>query len=247
MLFSNKTIYIERLESLINISFKEQWSPEEKIDWNLPIIIPKEIPEKIYIDMVSQLYYAEEATIYILGGLLQSVPDLQAKQYLCTQAIDESRHSKTYQKYLEKLGDIAPINENLKAIFSTDLNNQHGYLGTIIALNVIMEGEALNQQRKRTTSLPCPLFKKINESIVKDEARHAAFGKIYMREKLTQCDKETKQNIYHWIKKLWGLWVLANQGRYIINGAEILRTENTELNDRWVEQKKILSSIGLLN
>lgn len=238
--------YSERLNSLIGIAFQGQWSPQEKIDWDKEIVIPENIDNKTYIDMVSQLYYAEEATIQIIASLLKLVPDTQAKQYLCTQAVDEARHQQVYGNYLKKLGDIAPINESLKIVLENGLSGTFGYQGSIIALNVVMEGEALNQQKKRITTLPCPLFKEINSTIVNDEARHAAFGRVYMREKLVTMPKDKKYEIYKWIRDLWQLWSNANSGRYLLDGADVLRTDNSELDIRWMEQRKLLKSIGLI-
>ena len=237
--------YSDRLQRLIDIAQKEQWSPAEKIDWSLEVKIPQEINDKTYIDMVSQLYYAEEATIHIIGQLLQKVPDFQARQYLCTQAMDEARHTHVYRKYLEKLGDIAPINEGLRIVLESGLNWQGTFCGTIVALNVVMEGEAVNQQTKRIDTLPCPLFQQINRSIIQDEYRHSAFGRLYMKDKLPDVGSEEKQAIFNWVKKLWVLWAGANEGRYAIDGADILRTEKHELDSRWQQQAHILNQIGL--
>src|SRR3990167_6689290 len=99
----SKELNMERLRQLISIAYKSQWSPDEEINWDEDIIVPPNISKFTYVDMVSQLYYAEEATIRLLGEMIIKVPDLQAKQYLCTQAIDEARHADVYRRYLEKL------------------------------------------------------------------------------------------------------------------------------------------------
>lgn len=239
-------VQFERLQNLIDISFREQWDPQDAIDWEQEIKIPLGINDKIYVDMVSQLYYAEEATISIIATLLATVPDLHAKQYLCTQAMDEARHAQVYKRYLQKLGDIAPINESLKYVLEKGLSWKGNYCAAIVALNVVMEGEAVSQQQKRIDTLPCPLFQNINKTIIRDEARHAAFGKVYMKEKLPSLAVDDKLEIYEWIKDLWGHWAIANQGRYSIDGSEILRTEKTELNDRWQFQRDVFKKIGLI-
>lgn len=235
------------LQALIDNAFKEQWAPESKIDFNQDVVVPNGIDGRTYIDMVSQLFYAEEATISIIGKMLNTVPDFQAKQYLCTQAIDEARHAQIYKSYLEKLGDIAPINEGLKSVLESGLNWQGSYCGSVVALNIVMEGEALQQQSKRIETLPCPLFKQINQAIIRDEARHAAFGRVYMREKLPLLCNDEKVEIVGWIKSLWGGWARANEGRYAIDGASILRTEGIELDQHWQFQAKIFKDIGLVS
>lgn len=238
-----KELSMERLKQLINIAYKSQWSPDEQINWDEEIVVPPGINKSTYVDMVSQLYYAEEATIRLLGEMIIKVPDLQAKQYLCTQAIDEARHADVYKRYLEKLGEIAPMNSALKSVFEAGFNSNHSYHSLVVALNIVMEGEALNQQYKRIETLPCPLFIQINKAIVRDESRHAAFGKIYMREKVKELSKEEKAEIFEWIKTLWFLWNKANQGRYTIEGSEILQTTFSELDTRWQYQMKIFQEL----
>lgn len=237
--------YSQRLQDLIDISFSQQIDYENSIDWKQSITIPNEINLKTYIDMVSQLYYAEEATISIIAKIINQVPDLQAKQYLCTQAIDEAKHSQVYKKYLNILGDIAPINESLKHVLDEGLSWNGNYCASIIALNVIMEGEAIKQQQKRIETLPCKLFNQINTLIIRDEARHAAFGKIYMKQKLPELCSEEKHKILAWICSLWSHWTASNKGRYSIDGGNILRTADVELEHRWNEQMMTLKNIGL--
>ena len=238
-----------RLESLINKAFKNQWSIDTAIDWSLEPIIPEGIERAMYIDMVSQLYYSEEATIALLGRMLQELPSLQAKRYLCTQAADESRHAQAYRAYLERLGDIAPINEGLRAIFEAGLTWSGEPCAMIVALNVVLEGEALKQQHKRIETLPCPLFKQVNQAIVPDEARHAAFGQIYLKSHLKTVSDDDKRAILMWIAGLWKLWGQANEGRYQPDAtnpaAAVLQTPPDELRERWEDRRKVFEDIGL--
>lgn len=246
-MYTPKTEYVsERLSKLIEIANSSQWSPDTAIDWKTEIVLPKEVDTGIYIDMVSQLYYAEEATINLLGRLIQFVPDLQAKQYLCTQAVEEARHLQVYHRYLEKLGDISPINDGLKILLDKGNNWNGSLFALILALNVLMEGEAINQQNLRIKTLPCPLFCQINKTIVRDEARHTAFGKIYLKDKLPLVNAEEKYQIVSWLKNLWQLWTKANEGRYMADGGDILKVKKTDFPDRWGQQVEILSKIGLV-
>ncbi len=242
----HREIYLSRLESLLNNAFAGQWAPETYIDWSLPLVVPEQVPLSAYIDMVSQLYYAEEATIALLGKMMQTLPDFQARQYVSTQAIDEARHARTYRAYLERLGDIAPINEGLRAVLESGLAWSGSYCGNVVALNVLMEGQAIEQQHKRVETLPCPLFRQINEAIIRDEARHCAFGKIYMKHKLPELPEEERVEIFRWIGSLWQFWNQANQGRYNVEGGEILITDQVDLSERWSKLAAVFVEIGLI-
>ena len=242
----HREIYLSRLESLISNAFAGQWAPDKDIDWSLPVVVPKQVPLSAYIDMVSQLYYAEEATIALLGEMMQTLPDFQARQHVSTQAIDEARHARTYRAYLERLGDIAPINEGLRAVLESGLAWSGTYCGQVVALNVLMEGQAIEQQHKRIETLPCPLFRTINEAIIRDEARHCAFGKIYMKHKLPELPEEERVEIFRWIGSLWQFWNQANEGRYDVEGGEILITDPVDLSERWLKLASVFVEIGLI-
>lgn len=239
--------YYPKLQPIIDAAFQHQWLPEKAIDWRLEVKLPEGIDQHTYVDMVSQLYYAEEATIQLLGRMLQEVPDLHAKQYLCTQAMDEARHAQVYRTYLERMGDIAPINEGLRYVLESGLAWRGSFCGLVVALNVVMEGEALRQQQKRIETLPCPLFREINTAIIRDESRHAKFGRVYTTEKLAKVSLEDKVEIYRWIKQIWNLWERANEGRYQVDGADVLRTESKELQERLAAQQQVFTQIGLFD
>ena len=239
--------FYPKLQPIIDSAFEHQWLPEKAIDWQLEVKLPDGIDQRTYIDMVSQLYYAEEATIQLLGRMLQEVPELHAKQYLCTQAMDEARHAQVYRSYLARLGDIAPINDGLRYVLDSGLSWRGSHCGLVVALNVVMEGEALRQQQKRIETLPCPLFRAINTAIIRDESRHAKFGRIYTTQTLASVALDDKVAIYRWIKQIWSLWERANQGRYHVDGADILRTESSELQQRLALQQQLFTQIGLFD
>lgn len=235
-----------KLEALIERAQRSQVGADGAVDWSAEIRLPDGVNTATYADLVSQLYYAEEATIAAIGRLLLDVPDFQAKRYLCTQAADEARHAQAYRRYLERVGDIAPINEGLQALLQEGLAAGASFRHRIIALNVVMETEALKQQKKRIESLPCPLFGEINRAIIVDEARHAAFGKIYMKTKVAELGAEERAEVVAWIGRLWQLWEAANRGRYDDSALPALQTSPEELGQRRGEIVGSLREVGLL-
>jgi para-aminobenzoate N-oxygenase AurF len=230
---------------LTDKAMRAQWSPDQDIDWTLPVALPSGVRPAVYTDMVSQLYYAEEATIHVLGQMMQSLPDLDARQYVCTQAIDEARHAQVYRQYLCILGDVAPIDPGLQAVFEKAFDWRGPSLGLVVALNLVMENEALAQQKKRITTLPCPLFKQINQAIIRDEARHASFGILYVERKAPEASQSERAQILEWIACLWQLWREANAGRYAHDGEQILRLDPAELAHRGRRVIRALAALGL--
>lgn len=238
--------YSKELSALIDKAQRSRWSPDEQIDWSQRIEVPQGLALPVYIDMVSQLYYAEEATLQVLARFIKELPELQAKLFICTQAADEARHAETYRRYLEKLGGIAPIEGKLRALFDKALAYTGPVHALVVALNIIMEHEALRQQKHRIAQLPCPLFRQINCLIVEDEARHTAFGTIYLKHALTTLDRQAKQQIFQFIAGLWDGWIDANRGRYEDPAASSLRVQQSEFAQRWQNLQQTLRHIGLV-
>jgi hypothetical protein len=234
-----------QVQTLIDNAFDGQWKPDEQIDWSTPAEIPTAMSKATYVGMVSQFYYAEEATIMAIGQLLQQVPEFQARRYLCTQALEEARHAQIYRRYLDLIGGLAPVDEGLKRTYEACLVEGVPYWAKIAVLNVMFEGEALKHQRKRIETLPCPLFRQVNAAIILDEARHHAFGKVYLRAKLKQISLAEKVSAYHWIQHIWSIWAGAIQARNRGQDAAILRTSSSELDERFKEQQKAFIDIGL--
>lgn len=237
--------YSKQLQQLIEKSESSNWSIPA-INWNQAPLVPEGIIEADYIDMISQLYHAEIFTLKVLARLITEVPDFQAIRFICAQMNEEARHADAYAAYIQMLGKINPINEKLATVFNKAFTWQGSYCGLIVALNVVMESEALNQQRKRIETLPCPIFKEINLRIILDEARHSGFGFIYLKDKLHHLTHIEKTEIIQWIESLWNDWKIANEDRYILDGAAILRTSDEELDSRQKIQYRVFEKIGLI-
>jgi hypothetical protein len=233
-----------RLDRLTAKATAGQWTADQ-IAWNTEPVLPARLPPAIYVDMVSQLYHAELAALDVLARLERELPEASARRFLATQITDEQRHAAVYRGYLERLGDVAPINGKLEAIFRFARESRLPAFACVVALNIVMEHEALQQQKKRIESLPCPLFGEINRRIVADESRHAGFGVIYLAGALPDASPADRLAVAAWVKQLWAMWCEANEGRYATEGAELLRLERAHLGERWAILVERLTSLGL--
>ncbi len=246
-IFEDNTAYFStELENLINTSFKKSWSVDTQINWDQEVVIPSGMDQQEYLDLVSQLYHSEVLTIHICSRLIHEVPDFQAKQFLCTQLADEARHAQAYSKYIDKIGKRTPIDPAMKKLYAKALKWNGSYIALIVAINVVLETESLQQQRKRIETLPCPIFREINQNVIRDESRHAAFGSIYLKDKLSDLPLVERQKILKWIGGLWKGWENANRGRYQTEAAAFLRTSQNELTQRHKNQMNRFKKIGLI-
>ena len=66
-----------KIRALMEKSERYRWSLDDDIEWDQTPQIPEGIPVEVYRDMVSQLYYAEVATIEVCSRLEEVVADLE--------------------------------------------------------------------------------------------------------------------------------------------------------------------------
>jgi len=245
MPLSQSEHYRDALECLAREGLSEQWAPSS-LDWSLSIVMPAGVRPRAYVDMVSQLYHFEEASIEVLGRLLEETVDGVIRRYLHTQIADETRHAQTYKRYLEIMGDMAPINEGLRILLDMGLGVERSFRSKIIALHVMMEADALRQQRIHLDSLPCPLLGEINRLVAQDEARHAHFGMLYIKRALASAGEADKQAIVRFGASLWRLWESAQLERYGQGEAALFGTRPEDFRARWAAIRRRFTEVGLL-
>lgn len=235
-----------RISRLSALSRDGQWDLSE-LPWQSEPILPEGVPGDMYRDLVSQLYHAELFTIAVCERLHDALPIAEAQEFLRWQIIDERRHAEAYRRYAELCGGLTGPNGALAEVFHMAL----AWKGTPVALalcaNVLLEGEALNQQQKRIDTLPCPLFKRINQRIIQDESRHHGFGMVLLEAAFPQVSVEERQTVAQWARGLWQGWERANKGRYESGaaGAAGLRTDSSELQARWAQVQSKLQARGI--
>ncbi len=237
--------HIAGLEGIINKAAGGQWTLND-IPWDAgsPVFNAANGPLR---DLISQAYYAELATIEACSQLMQSDIGLQAKRFIATQIADEARHAQAYHTYLEKLGGVIQIHPKMNEIFISVLKDKNlPDLCKVIAVNILLEGEALNQQGKRSKVIPCPVFEQINRLILIDEARHHAFGKMFAPILAKKHTEDELRAIGIWCKEIWSNWVLANKGRYEGADAQQFKILEDEINGRWPIYENELKKMGII-
>jgi 1,2-phenylacetyl-CoA epoxidase catalytic subunit len=245
-MFTPENEYYDReLEELILKSHNGQWSVDTRIDWSQAPVVPEGMSSALYADMVSQLYYAEEAALQLCARLIRELPELQAKLYVCAQAADEARHAQAYRMYAERLGGLAPITADMKAIFEDGLAWDGPAWGLVAAMNIVLEREALAQQKRRIKQLPCPLFRAINQAIIVDESRHCRFGYLYLKNVVPHASAAERAAVLGWLTALWKRWCNSHVHRYTIAGAEVLHLRQDELAHSWRARLRLFDKLGL--
>ena len=217
---------------------------DAEIDWDTPIEPPIWMPRRGVVTAISQLYYGELAAIEMCERLLPQLGDPAAENFVRSQIADEKRHVAYYGRYLRRVGDIGTIEEGVAMAYDGALAWRGSYHGAIAAFHVVLEGEGLRLQSLYSRWFPCPLFRRMNALIARDEGRHVAFGKISLREKLRALPFEERLEILTWLRSLW--FDCADAIRGDMPGAVSRLVGRSWAEEKWRRQHRTLVDIGLI-
>ncbi len=191
------------LHDLYEKAKREQWNGTEKLAWNTQVdpevgILPDFVnpligyapferlneKEKRHLRhgqvalQLSQFLHGEQGAMIVASQLVGAVPWIDAKYYASTQTMDEARHVEVFGRYLrEKLEWQWPVNDELKKLLDatiTDSRWDFKYLG----MQIIIEGLAMAAFGNLYQITPEPLLKELIHYVMRDEARHVAFGVV---------------------------------------------------------------------
>lgn len=233
------------LEQLMLKAEASQWSIEQDIVWDKDLVVPRVLSGGVYVDVISQLYHGEVATQVMCERAQAHMKNLAARRFLETQCRDEGRHAEAYARYLAQLGDIAPVHETVQQAYAAALARIAEPHWTLLAYHVLLEGEALRLQQDLARRLPCPVLRQINLRAARDEARHVAFGKLYLRCVLPALAAEERRAAYHWLRALWFDCAMATLDRYRMVRMIPRRYRQDWLETRWRHQESALIGLGL--
>jgi hypothetical protein len=212
-------IDIDKLRNLYTKSKKLQWNSDVDLNWDVeldpssPIVDQTtfafdklDIFEKLSksqveaftahstCQLLSQFLHGEQGALMTASVLTHSVPDYEAKLYCATQTMDEARHVEVYEKYIEKLAIVYPISPWLKEIIDATLQADH-WVKVAIGMNMVIEGLALGAFHNMRRSTTCDLLRSLTENVLRDEARHVAFGNVYVSETLRNMHPDEREDV----------------------------------------------------
>ena len=132
--------------------------------------------------ILSQFLHGEQGALLATAQLVDAVPVMDAKLYAATQVMDEARHVEVYDRYLrDKLEKVYPINPHLKTLLDQILSDSRWdmkYLG----MQILVEGLALAAFGFIRAYANEPLIRDLTTHVMRNEARHVAFGVISLRD-----------------------------------------------------------------
>ncbi|HJZ86121.1 MAG TPA: ferritin-like domain-containing protein [Polyangia bacterium] len=224
---------IESLRALYERGKSAQWNVETDLDWSLPmsedewLLPPDELPVTSILQMMgadertckrcareevehtfSQLLHGEQAALHLTAQLVNAVGDVDTKLFAGQQVADECRHVEVFAKVIaRKLSTVHPIDPNIKFLLDEMLAAENWRYKTI-GMQVLFEGVAMAVITDIGQRTQNPLIRQIMKLVARDEARHAAFGALALREELPALPEAERNQLEDWTWKC--LEVVAN-------------------------------------
>lgn len=224
---------VESLRALYERGKTAQWNVETEIDWALEmredefLMPPEGLPitsilmqigadratclraaREEVIHSLSQLLHGEQAALHLTAQLVNLVGDVDTKLFAGQQVADECRHVEVFAKVIaRKLGTVHPIDPNIKFLLDEMLSTDDWHRKTI-GMQVLFEGVAMAVITDIGSRSLNPLLTKVMKLVARDEARHAAFGALALREELPKLLPERRDALEDWTWKC--LEVVAN-------------------------------------
>lgn len=208
-----------RLEDLYRKAKRDQWDADVQLDWSAPVdpaakILDRErtgIMRMKFFErlsksqletfnaknaawILSQLLHGEQGALMVAGTLIAAVPDFEAKLYVASQAMDEARHVEVFRRYIRKLDKIYPIQPVLKALLKDIMETPYWQAKTV-GMQVILEGLALGTFINVGAETGCKLLRELLSYVTKDEARHVAFGSIYLGTAIAEMEEDPRRAV----------------------------------------------------
>ena len=214
------TVQDNRIKKLYELGKELNWNVESDLDWspefegmgdeefdfednqwsNHPVY--KEMPrwkrKEFFHDLsswsVSQFLHGEQGALLVASQLASCAPTFNAKLYAASQTFDEARHVEAFNKYLQtRIKKSWPIGAALKGLLDKILTDPRWDL-KFIGMQVVIEGLALAAFNAAKDGTNDPVFKRMLELIIRDEARHVTFGIYYLTEFVQTLSEEDRRD-----------------------------------------------------
>ena len=197
----------EGLRELYEKAKREQWNATTQLAWSTDVDPERELIPPVFdpladfgparkldekerarlgraqvANQLSQFLHGEQGALIVASQLVAAVPWMDAKYYASSQTMDEARHVEVFSRYVnEKLEWEWPINANLKELLDATIQDGRWDF-KVLGMQIIIEGLAMAAFGSLWKIASEPLLKDLLKYVMKDEARHVAFGVLALRD-----------------------------------------------------------------
>src|SRR5438105_12481761 len=112
---------------------------------------------------------------------VETAPGIRSNFPAANQAADAGRHVEAYARYLnDKLQHQYPISAPLQSLLE-DIMSEKRWDITYLGMQIMVEGLALAAFGLGNIMFQDPIIKQITDYVMRDEARHVAFGVLSLQ------------------------------------------------------------------
>lgn len=182
---TKEEVWADNLMELYEEAVSRQWSATRDIPWSALADLPPDL-EHAMCQLSTVLSEVEMVASDFPAKWLWRINHdfVEAKMFLCTQVMDEARHTEVFRKRaLANGGGLgkakAVVERFLKLILDARTYDEGSAL-----MHLLGEGVVLSLFRAGELIAPSLVEKKIFRLCMQDEARHVAYGTMHLRYRL---------------------------------------------------------------
>ena len=197
-----------RLSDLYKKAVEEQWEAAGAIDWSQPVdpsrpllaaerndLLGAELFDRLSpaqksafvagftAQSFSQVLHGEQAALIVSSHLVASAPTHDVKLCAAVQTMDEARHVEVFSRYVRRLGHVHSPAPALLRIIDKIVGSRL-WQAEMVGMQVVVEGLAMATFASVRKSTTCRVLADLLDLVMKDEARHMAFGRIGLADQL---------------------------------------------------------------
>ena len=144
---------------------------------------------------LSQLMHGEHGAVLVCGQLANVLPDADTKFFMSTQVMDEARHNEFFQRYLkDRVGLTYDQADTGRELFDYILADPRWYIKTI-GLQLVGETFAVALFKMLADTAKDEKLRYGCQLILRDEARHMAFGMLSLPDLVAEMDATERQEV----------------------------------------------------
>jgi len=194
-------VWSDNVLDLYEEAVSRQWSATRDIPWSeLPDLDPD--LEHAMCQLATVLSEVEMVAADFPAKWLWRINHdfVEAKMFLCTQVMDEARHTEVFRKRaLANGGGLGRSSAVVERFLQLILDAESYDEGSAL-MHLLGEGIVLSLFRAGEFLSPSPVEKKIFRLCMQDEARHVAYGTMHLRYRLDR-DPSMAEDFHAYLDK----------------------------------------------
>lgn len=145
-------------------------------------------------ESLSQILHGEQGALMASCSLAMKLPDKDAKLFAAAQSMDEARHVEVFTRYITRLHDVFPPSATLHRLLEKIMAMKR-WEGQLVGTHIVIEGIALSGFSNLRKSTNCSLLQNLLKYVMRDEARHVAFGNNCLKQSMADMHPDDRAEI----------------------------------------------------